>query len=529
MAQIRYRANLSAKDWVFMAQGWGRSVIMKQYDQNFSRQIVSPTDPDKDIGIPQIFYCHNVMPAAQGFQSVGYLPSISSGSVHAGTYPYQIVDIPGTAGAIAQKLLFALQTNGVHEVNYDVYYWNGQPGGSWTYIQTIALNTYFNNRDLITSAFVDGNLYVYFPYTGCYIWGSSTLTSQTLTGLTATQTFGILESFGYMIAWGLPGVYWSSTLTPTDFTPSLITGAGGGSVEGAQGDIYMCVPHIFGFIVFSSKNCVSAVYSGNSRYPFNFRKIIGGGGISQQQYPLAAIDAESGNVYAWTTAGLQLISVTQAQVVFPELANYLSGSRFEDFNDTLVQFVYTDGTPGFINRQLTVVSQRYLCVSYGILNTSIPTFSHVMVYDIAMKRWGKLKFTHVQVLESPNTPTAEFTSRSNFCLMDTSGTIWNVDFEFAASQGGTMILGKYQHSRDRLITLEQIDIDFVQNANNLNVYDMVTFDGKTFQAPVEIPAIANTNAPQYATRLSGMNHSLIFQGIFTLDSLMLTYHTNGRR
>jgi hypothetical protein len=528
MAQIRYRANLSAKDWVFMAQGWGRSVIMKQYDQNFSRQIVSPTDPDKDIGIPQIFYCHNVMPAAQGFQSVGYLPNVDAG-VHVGTFPYQIVDVPGTSGGSQSKLMFALQTNSVNETNYDVYFWT-ENNTSWVYLQTITLPYHFYNRDLITSAFIDGVLYVYIPQTGCYqLSAGPILTSVTLTGLTAGSVLGILESFGYMIAWGNAGVYWSSTLTPTDFTPSLITGAGGGSVEGSQGDVWMCVPHIFGFIVFSSRNCVSAVYSGNSRYPFNFRKIIGGGGISQNQYPLAAIDAESGNVYAWTTAGLQLISVTQAQVVFPELANYLSGSRFEDFNDTLVQFAYTDGVPGFINRQLTVVSQRYLCISYGILNTSIPTYSHVMVYDMAMKRWGKLKFTHLQVLEYPNTYFSEFTSRSNLGLMDTSGTIWNVDFEFAASSGGTMILGKYQHSRDRLITLEQIDIDFVQNANNLNVYDMVTFDGKTFQAPVEIPAIANTNAPQYATRLSGMNHSLIFQGIFTLDSLMLTYHTNGRR
>src|ERR1700744_6157259 len=72
MAQVQYRANLSAKDFTFVAETWGRTVVLKSFDQNFSRQVVSATDPDKDIGIPQIYYCHNVMPASGGFQSIGY-------------------------------------------------------------------------------------------------------------------------------------------------------------------------------------------------------------------------------------------------------------------------------------------------------------------------------------------------------------------------------------------------------------------------------------------------------------------------
>lgn len=72
MAQITYRANLSAKSFPFLSENFGRSVMVGQYDNNFVRQVVSPEDQDKDIGIPQLYYCHNVMPASSGFQSVGY-------------------------------------------------------------------------------------------------------------------------------------------------------------------------------------------------------------------------------------------------------------------------------------------------------------------------------------------------------------------------------------------------------------------------------------------------------------------------
>jgi len=527
MSQVRYRANLSAKDFVFAAQNWGRSVILKQYDQNFSRQIVSPTDPDKDIGIPQIFYCHNVMPAAQGFQSVGYLNQIENTNIPGTAFPYQIIDVPSMSG-VAGKLLFSLVDDTPGQTVYNMYSW-AEGDAAWIYQTNVTLSSAQYNRLLITSAFVNGLLYVYIPLTGCWSWNGSAWTPVTLTGLNESIVVGIIESFGYMIAWTQTTVAWSSTLTPTDFTPSLETGAGGGGVEGAQGDLYILYPHIFGFIVFTDKNCVSAVYSGNVRYPFNFRKIIGGGGISQSSVNMGAIDPESGNLYAYTTAGLQLISVTQAQVVFPELANYIGGSRFEDFNDTTLAFTETDGTAGFIDHCVHVVSNRYLVISYGILTLNPLTYTHALIYDTAMKRWGKLKFTHMTAVENPANASGEFTTRSNFCLLDPTGTLWQVDFGFMATSGGTMILGKYQHSRDRMITLDQVDVDFVENTANLNVYDMVTYDGKTFQTPVLILPITANNAPQYPTRLTGMNHSLIFQGIFTLDSLMLTYHINGRR
>ena len=76
MSQITYRGNLSSKSFPFLAENFGRTVIVKGQDQNFNRQVTAAEDNDKDIGIPQLYYCHNVMPHPEGFQSVGYTQTI---------------------------------------------------------------------------------------------------------------------------------------------------------------------------------------------------------------------------------------------------------------------------------------------------------------------------------------------------------------------------------------------------------------------------------------------------------------------
>lgn len=518
MAQIRYRANLAAKDFVFSSQNWGRSVILKQYDQNFSRQIVSPTDPDKDIGIPQIYYGHNIMPAAQGFQSVGYIQEV--GAAVSSGLGFQIVPY-SDIGSGNSGVLFFVQSG----TSYLVY---GLAEGAtvWTFVGTIAGVTFLFPTWRITWANVNGQTYFLVPGTNCFTYNGITLTTVTLTGLTISQIIGITASFGYMIAWSTSSIAWSSTLTPTDFTPSLITGAGGGSITELKGNITVCAHHTFGFIVFSPYNCVAAVYSGNSRYPFNFREIIGGGGVDVGGQ-LIDLDSESGNLYAWTSAGLQIVSVTQAQAVFPEVTNFIGGSRFEDFNDATLAFVETDITTGFLNKQLNIIADRYLVISYGLSNTDT-NYTHALIYDTSMKRWGKLKFTHVDVFEYALYPTAD-RARFSMAFVDPNGIVSLLDFSYLATTGGTIILGKYQHARDRLITLDQVDLEYVQNTANLKVNLLPTFDGKTFLAPVPLTALAATNAPQYPCRTTGMNISVLLQGIFQLDSLMLTYHANGRR
>jgi hypothetical protein len=84
------------------------------------------------------------------------------------------------------------------------------------------------------------------------------LVAVTLTGLVAADILGVVGVSGYLIAWTKSVIAWSSLLSPTDFTPSLATGAGGGSVQGARGDIVVCLAHTVGFVVYTNQNAVAA-------------------------------------------------------------------------------------------------------------------------------------------------------------------------------------------------------------------------------------------------------------------------------
>lgn len=578
MAQVTYRANLSAKSFPFISQNWGRTVIVPQYDNTFSRDLSSQGDADRDIGIPQIFYCHNVMPHQQGFQSIGYT-QIQPSQDFAGkslTQTFLVRDGAGSAIYLAVD-----STGGIYK----------QFAGSWQFLIQLANNS-------ITIAYVSGVTYIYCANSGCYKYdfAGGGLASVTLTGLDATKVAGITYSAGYLIAWNSPkaaftdsvtytsgstsasvasttgltvgqlvtsaslpantvvqsidssttftlsnaavasttetsefaevasSVAWSSTIDPTDFTPSLVTGAGGGSVESARGAITCCVAHIQGFIVYTTNNAVVAVYSGNSRYPFNFREIVASGGLSV--ITNVTFDANTGNHYAYTTSGLQLISTTQTQTVLPELTDFISGRLFEDYDETTDTFVSQTLTAS-LQKQITLVSDRYLIFSYGI-----NSLTHALVYDLTDKRWGKLKIPHVQCFEYqvPSIQIVEI-PRQSIAFLQADGAIKTVDFSVTSSlSNGVIALGKYQFIRARLLQLNEIWVENVQPGFTFSILDLVALDGKNTSkvAPV-LDANSTGLLRHYFTRASGINHSLVFKGAWSLNSLVLSFSVDGKR
>ena len=73
MSSLRtMRGNLGAANFPFVSDFQGRTIIIPQYDQNYDRQLNSSADPDRDKGVPQVFYMHNCMPSEQGYQSIGF-------------------------------------------------------------------------------------------------------------------------------------------------------------------------------------------------------------------------------------------------------------------------------------------------------------------------------------------------------------------------------------------------------------------------------------------------------------------------
>lgn len=505
MSQIVYRANLSAKSFPFLSENFGRSIIVPQYDNTFNRQVQSAEDDDKDIGIPQIYYCHNVMPHPQGLQSVGYTSLLNGGLANFSQFIVTIRDSGDNKAYLAQT------STGDFYVS---------TGGPWVFKGN------FPSTGIVTTAFVSGVTYIYVQGNGCYYYnfGAAAFIPVFLTALPfGGVLIGICAAAGYMIAWTKDTVYWSSTIDPTDFTPSLITGAGSGSVEGAKGSITVCVAHLLGFIVYTSANAVAALFSGNARYPFNFREIVSSGGLASLN--LIAAGADQGNHYAYTTSGMQLISTSVAQTAYPEITDFISGKLFEDFDEVSNSFT-TIQLSATMKKRVNVISDRYLVISYGV-----SSLTHAIVFDLSLKRYGKLKINHVDTFEYqlPNTGVTE-TPRQSIGFLQVDGTAQVVDFDvFSLDDAGVLLLGKYQFVRPRFLQMDQIALENVRVGAGFSLTDLYTLDGKTYLQDTPYLNTAVGLFRSYLSRVVGLNHSLLFKGSFQVCSLVLTFHIHGKR
>lgn len=509
MTQATIRVNLNAATFPFVSEGQGRSIIVKGQDQNYISAIMSKADQD-NAGIPQMFYCHNVMPSQDGLQSIGY-DSVIKAPVSSDVFIF-ITSIIETGGAT----IFIAQ------------------GASGNWYKLAAVDTQWQSipppfagtaTKLITTATINGSTYLYAANLGCaqYTEATGNWTTVTLTGLTAANILGITTSYGYMIAWTGTTVAWSSTVTPTDFTPSLVTGAGGGGVQAVKGVITFCKPHGLGFIIYTTKNAVAALFQTNVRYPFNYREIVSCGGVNSMQ--LLDVDSDSGSHYAYTTDGMQIIDGKQAQTVFPEITDFLSGLLFEDFNESTMTFS-SARLNLLMKKQISIISSRYIVFSYGL--TSL---THALVFDISLKRWGKLKIPHVDCFEfSTLDATAIEIPRKALCFLQADGTIKQVNFEAKnLNATGVIMLGKYQYVRTRTMQMDKVEVENVEQAATFNLYDSANLDGKvgTFAQLTPIRTSSLTRA--YGCRAVGINHTLAAVGAFYLTSVEISFNIHGRR
>jgi hypothetical protein len=508
MTRQVYRGNLSAESFPLLSDDVGRTVIIGQQDQNFNRALTPSEDPTvRTIGIPQAYYMHNVMPTSYGYQSVSLtdigIPPNSS---------ITFSDIWLVRSSTEEKVYIGLDSS-----TSSFYSFHGITD-TWTLVEALPPAGTF------TVAHVSGKSYICIQGKGVYLYDFSTrsFTSQTLLGITATDILGIVSASGYLIAWTAVDVVWSSLLDPLDFVPSLITGAGGGALEQARGKITACVATAYGFVVTTEQNCILGNYSGNARYPFNFREIESSGGVAK----LGHISLGTNNeLYAYTTSGLQRLSTTRATNVFPAVTDFLAGGTFEDFDKDTNVFTTTNFTSPMIKR-LAMVSDRYVIISYGLTSS----LTHALVFDTAIQRWGKLRYPHVAIFEY-QLQSAELsdTPKKSIALLQSTGKIVYVDFDvrFRQAQESVLILGKFQHTRNSFIDLDEIDLENLRQFSIFKLTALISYDGKSTVSQ-ELPEILNgLKMRKFGAAFSGVNFSLILSGTFDLNTFILYYHPEG--
>lgn len=508
MAQISYRANITAPTFPFLSSQQGKSIIVRGYDQYYIPSAVPKADGDKDLGIPQLYYGHNFMPTGEGVCSVGFSNITKAVEDQEFSKRFLIRDDLGN------KAYLGITVSGKLYVSLDPYY-------TWVQVSFSSAQVNVQGK-LATVAHVNGTSYIYFSTVGCFKFNFSTklLESVTLTGLDNSTVFGVVAASGYLIAWGKDSVSWSSSILETDFTVSLETGAGGGKVQNAKGDIALLLPHASGFIAYTTNNAVACTYTGNARYPFKFSEIIASGGLSD--ISLATFDANTGNQYAYTTSGLQLVSLQQANTTMPELTDFIAGSVFEDFDEQALSFSKVLLTTT-MKKKLAVISDRYLVISYGITE-----LTHAIVYDIALQKYGKIKLTHVECFEhSVLTPEVTETPKFSFAFLQKDGTVKLLKFH---SGTGVVLFGKYQYIRQRTLQLQTVSVESVSKTASFDCYGLFTSEGKSVRKFVKgHKNQVNELLREFKFSDVGLNISLLFIGEFSLNSLELNFNIHGRR
>ena len=498
MTRITYAANLKATKFPLLRSMQGRTAVSIKsehtYVPGFSPQDSSATN----VKIPELLYCHNVMPTDTGYQSVGYNNYVST-VTDANDFEHVVLVVSGTSRAhvaitTSGRLFVLEQGNTVWEEKF---------------IGDLELPVDLTGKRM-TASLVSGETYIYFQHTGAYIYDftSHEFVEVILNGLTYSEIDGIVGAYGYLIAYGGQDMVWSSTVDPTDFIPSLTTGAGGGSVEGLLGHIVAVVEVFGGFAIFTPLNAIAATYSDNPEYPFSFAPIPGCGGVTNYK---AVSDKSNANVvYAYTSAGFQKITLRKAETKLPDVTDYLSGKTFEDYNDTTD--TYTSYSPTLtIPKALTFISDRYLVVSYGIAGSE---YSHALVYDTVREQLGKLKIAHVDCFEfALYTGEQIEVARSSIAFLTRTGLVSIVDF---TGGDGVAVFGKYQLTRRELITITEIETEGTADAE---VYTIASYDGNTLQPRTQCYKV--TGKEQYLMDVTGKNVSILFSGRFSISSLLI--------
>jgi hypothetical protein len=465
---------------------------------------------------PGVAYCHNAMPTQYGMASIAYKTLVTGATFGQGE---QFEDVRDAFGDLKTRIYLGFTNLG------NVYVLVTGSNPSWVQLPvTSPALTPGTSPDDITIGNVNGISYIFYANSGGFTYNEVTqqLDPVVFTGLDISETVGVAGSAGYLVAFSSDAIAWGSTLVPTDFVPDQVTGAGGGAVADIAGAIKFCVPNSLGLIIYTEANAVAATFTGNTQFPFRFKEIEDSkGGISLD---LIAYQANSGNQFVYSKAGIQAIKISKAETILPEATDFLAGRRFEDYNEVTKQYEITDiSDTSTLLKKIKYIGSRYLVVSYGLTS-----FTHAIVLDTALGRVGKLKTDHVDVFEYVNQQSE--VAKENFAFLKSDGQIDVVDFSVSnPSSSGVLILGKLQQTRNRFISLEGVEVENAQEGDTLDVHSQVSLDGKNFTVTEGFLATSDPNLKTYNFHAEGKNHSIGLIGKFNTTTVQVTYVQSSRR
>lgn len=539
MGQIAYRANLSSSTFPMTIADGGRTVIIPGPDQNFDRR-VDPTGEQKDAGIPQALYMENVIPTTNGYQSVGYIKSIS-GIAAAGAYLLGVFEVfSSTANVVHKNFIFQSDTGNLTcgQLGLDAVTYSGTAVATGDILSSAAVGT-------TAYIFAEGSdqLYTVSGSTGALLLTNIT---ATVTPLNFFNTAGIKEiiSFAnYLIAIDFQGrTYWSSLTTSTDFVASLVSGAGSIVPNDLIGRVSGVEVSSAGFYIYTDQSGVFCQYTGNARYPFKFTPIKNFGG-SPYVFPLRnKLSAGSVNVQGSVVVdrfrAVKSVERDMAEHLDPAISDFLSNGSTQALLDYATN-VLTEQLASTVYPLVHIWKERYIVISINDSVASLTSqYTHAIVVDAATRRVGKFKVRHKFVISSDLYGLGFVESDAKvlrYLMLD----IYNQKIPFTPNTLETsqaaLLLGKFQYVRSRMMQMEKIEIEGPQNtaivsSPNFSLALIPSQDGRNFDAPIPLsPASLSGGLVVYHCHHTARNHSILLKGAFSVNTLQLRFVPGGER
>lgn len=493
-----------------------------------------------DYGMAQLIYCENVIPYAKGIYSVAF--NIQAAAITPSTTACdQVIQIRDAL----ENVFMLIPAAGAN------YIYNPATG-TWGSVSPLT-----PTGNLVTKAYVNGRTFICYEKTAIieYDTAGNVFNTISLTypgAFTIADVRGIGGASNYLLFFTDFAIYWCSPLNILDFS-NIDAGAGNITPIDIKGQITSLLPINGGFVVYTVRNAIGATFTNDAAAPFIFKEINNCGGCTSWEL-IAESSADSGH-YMWGTNGLQKITLTQADSVFPEVTDFLVGKRIERWNASTKRVDIVAGSSVF-NVKLCFLAGRFLVISYGQDTTY---FEFALIYDSVLDRWGKVRIDHSDAFMYPypsgsgnyyyNTLPGFYDglltdyatlgifflqvvpTKQGIAYMKNTGEINIMSTDFAqTSAPGVAIFGHLDLQHSNWCTLQDITMDGILSSPTPVVTAISSYDGlnKAVNTTMYLDD-SSGNYRRFRSRVSAWNHDIAIEGSFVFSTALVSLVGHGYR
>lgn len=570
MTIARYKVALNPARFPLVSTKGSRAVFIPGLDS-------APRTPEAfmgsavsaDYNMTQVLYAENVVPLAEGYGSVNYVNRIAAtvNSDFSNMFPLRDADenavlYSPSAGKnyVYDPVAGAWESNTIASIFPTLTLASGSttPQNARVSYAYVSGYTFICYSKLISTTGVDMSIMYWEP-------GTSALTAATalVTDIPfdAGTIDGIASSSGFLIVWSgieIAWAPWSLGLGVFSFNryyEADLSGAGLSTPEDVKGPFRAIVGVAGGFLAFTDKNCIAASYHAqNVAFPWLFREVAGAGGI--ESYEQLTVEGALGVVYAYTTAGFQKITLNSATQIQPQLADFITGRQYETY-DTASHVLTTISSTNDLYTKVTNIGNRYIAISYGLAPLA---YEYILLYDLYLERWGKLKFAHVDCFNYvyvPSNSSLTYAAAAAIMYSDmatdsygstravsagdlvaaphslgiltANGAIYLANWDTtvkSVGDVGVLVIGRVQVSRSRQTQLNRIEAEGLYSGN---ISVIPSYDGRSLNAA--IPLVEISRVGDYylgGTMIDCKNFNMAIVGTFDLSTVIVETNTSGQ-